>query len=172
MILALPNLSTSRNAPRESKLLSSIFKRSHIVAFRWANQPGWPVQYVSPTVERFGYQVEDFVSGRTLFSDLIHPDDVEEIKQDVLAHIAHGPDEYRQTYRLRHGQGHWIWVDDFTWLTRDSDGVVTDISGVLLNNMQQERLERELELRIALSQSEKQTQQAQQRLELLANGGQ
>jgi len=140
---------------REPRLLSNLFKRSHIVAFRWANQPGWPVQHVSPTIERFGYQAEDFISGHTLFSSLIHPDDIEDIRREVLTHIAQGPDEYRQTYRLRHGQGHWIWVDDFTWLIRNENGVVTDICGVLLNITPREQLEREHKLQASLRHSER-----------------
>lgn len=135
---------------RELKLLSDIINRSHIVAFRWANQPGRPVQYVSPTVERFGYKPEDFLNGHKVYRELIHPDDIDKTRRDSYAYIAHGPDEFRQIYRLRHGQGHWIWVDDFTWLTRDESGTVTDINGVLLDITQRKRLEQELKLHATL----------------------
>lgn len=135
---------------RELKLLSDIISRSHVLTFRWANQPGWPVQYVSPTIERFGYRTEDFSNGHTTYRELIHPDDAQGIERDVAAHIAHGPDEYRHIYRLRHGEGHWIWVDDFTWLTRDKNGVVTDINGVLLDITHRKQLEQELKLHATL----------------------
>jgi len=140
---------------RETELLPDIVQRSCVVVFRWANQPGRPVQYVSPTVERFGYQVEDFTSGRVVFADLIHPGDAAEVKRDALAHINQGADEYRQIYRLRHGQGHWIWIDDFTWLTRDGSGAVTDICGVLLCITQRERFEYEARLQTALRDGER-----------------
>jgi len=152
----------------ESKLLSGIVKRSPIVAFHWANQPGWPVRYVSPTVGQFGYQAEDFTSGRLFFSDLVHEDDLADVTREVREHITHGPDEYRQTYRLRHGQGHWIWVDDYTWLIRDESGDVTDICGVLLTITQREQLDRERKLQAALNHSERRFGVLFEKLKLLA----
>lgn len=137
-------------ANQELKLLSDIINRSPVVAFRWSNQPGWPVEYVSPTIETFGYRAAEFISRQRVFNELIHPDDVERIGREVSGYIAHGPDVYKQIYRLRHGDGHWIWVDDFTWLTRDEQGVVVEINGVLLDISQSKRLERDLRLHATL----------------------
>ncbi len=144
------NVTGREQTLRELRLLSDIISRSHVLTFRWANRPGWPVQYVSPTIERFGYKADGFIEGHMVYRELIHPDDVEDIERDAAAHIAHGPDEYRQIYRLRHGDGHWIWVDDFTWLTRDENGTVTDINGVLSDITHRKQLEQELKLHATL----------------------
>ncbi|AWB34138.1 PAS domain S-box protein [Orrella marina] len=134
------------HANHDLKMLSDIISRSPVVAFRWANLQGWPVVYVSPTVEILGYKASDFTDGRRVFLDLIHPDDSERIAREVSHYIAHGPDMYKQIYRLRHGTGSWIWVDDFTWLTRDSTGNVVEINGVLQDISGRKQLERELRL--------------------------
>ena len=137
-------------ANQDRQLLSNIINRSPVVAFRWSNEPGWPVEFVSETVEIFGYKADDFTRGRLRFQALIHPDDSERIDREVADYLAKGPDVYKQSYRLRHGQGHWIWVDDFTWLTRDQDGNVSEINGVLLDITERKQLERALKLHATL----------------------
>lgn len=138
------------HAHQELRLFSDIISRSPVVAFRWMNKPGWPVEYVSPTVRILGYNAVDFMDGSRVFQDLIHPDDSDRVAREVSNYVANGPDTYRQIYRLRHGQGHWIWVDDFTWLTRNSEGQVTEINGVLLDISGSKQLEQELRLHATL----------------------
>lgn len=135
---------------QDRQLLSNIINRSPVVAFRWCNEPGWPVEFVSENVEIFGYSVSDFTGGRVRFMDLVHPDDKDRIERDVTEYLANGPDAYRQNYRFLHGQGHWVWVDDFTWLTRDHNGKVTEINGVLLDITDRKQLERAIRLHATL----------------------
>lgn len=125
--------------------LSAIIQRSPVVAFRWHNSPGWPVEFVSENVEQFGYRPQDFLSGGVVYSDLIHPDDLGRIQGEVAKHLAEGPDNYRQTYRLRHHDGRWLWIEDFTWLTRGEDGVVTEINGVIWDITRRKETETEFE---------------------------
>ncbi|TVQ29660.1 MAG: PAS domain S-box protein, partial [Wenzhouxiangella sp.] len=123
--------------------LHEIVGRSPVVAMAWRNEPGWPISFVSDNVDQFGYQAEDFTSGRLDFASLIHPEDLERVQGEVALYIAEGPDQYAQEYRIRHGHGHWIWIDDYTWLTRDSGGKVLSIHGVLLDITDRKRAERE-----------------------------
>lgn len=113
------------------KQSSEIIDMSPFIAVRWENAPGWPVSFISRNIEQFGYSAEDFLTNAIKYETLIHPDDLPAIQNDVADHLAHGPDSYRQTYRLRHGNGHWIWVEDRTWLTRDGKGTVTAINGII-----------------------------------------
>ncbi len=113
--------------------LADLIGHSPVVAIVWRNQPGWPVAYVSDNLRRWGHAPEDFMSGALHYADLIHPDDQQRIEAEVAHHLAHGPDEYTQEYRLRRGDGGWLWLEDRTWLSRDGDGQVTLIQGVLLD---------------------------------------
>ena len=51
----------------ESRLhhLAGIIERSPVVAITWRNEPGWPVDYVSGNIVRFGYRPDDLMSGKT-----------------------------------------------------------------------------------------------------------
>jgi PAS domain S-box-containing protein len=113
--------------------LSDLVNRSPLVAIEWRNAPGWPVRYVSETVRQWGYDPAELLSGERHYNDMIHPDDATRVNREIEQYFAHGPDNYRQEYRLRCADGRWVWVDDRTSLERDATGEVLGISGVLLD---------------------------------------
>jgi len=113
--------------------LSELINRSPVVAIEWRNEPGRPVAFVSDSIRQWGYTPEELLSGGLRYADLMHPEDRPGIEAHVARHVADGPDDYRQEYRLRNADGDWIWLDDRTWLTRDDGGAVTRIYGVLLD---------------------------------------
>jgi PAS domain S-box-containing protein len=131
--------------------INQLINRSPMVVIEWFNRPGWPVRFVSDTVRRWGYQPDELRQGRVLYSDLIHPDDAARIHAEVENYLAHGPDSYRQKYRLRCADGRWIWIDDHTTLERDPAGHVTVISGVLLDVTDQMAVESERDLLAAMA---------------------
>jgi len=113
--------------------LGTIIDHSPVIAISWANAPGWPATFVSSNIRRWGYKPEDFTAGTLHYSTLIHADDLPRITDDVASHFAHGPDAYTQNYRLRMANGQWIHIEDHTWLTRDANGEVVRIQGMLLD---------------------------------------
>ena len=121
--------------------MGELVNRSPLVVIEWRNAPGWPVSYVSESVAQWGHTPAALLEGQVKFSDLLHPDDAQRIHDEVAGYIAHGPDEYRQTYRLRCADGRWAWVEDRTSLTRDGQGEVLSISGILLDTTAQKAAE-------------------------------
>ncbi len=112
---------------------ADLIAHSPVVAIVWRNEPGWPVAYVSDGIRRWGYTPESLLAGDLHYVDLINPEDRPRIEVEVARHLAEGPDEYAQEYRLRHGEGHWLWLEGRTWLSRDGSGQVLAIQGVLLD---------------------------------------
>ncbi|OAH97952.1 response regulator [Methylomonas methanica] len=129
----------------ELQHLDSIVCRSPVVAITWRNTEDWPVSYVSSNISVWGYRPEDLRLGKVKYLDLLPPEDRFRIEAEVAQHIAYGPDEYHQEYRLLHGDGHWIWIDEFTRLSRNEQGEVDSFDG-LLNDITA-RVEAELALR-------------------------
>ena len=117
----------------ELQQLADRISHSPVVVMTWRNAEGWPARYVSDSIALWGYRRQDLLSGRLRYVDLMHPEDLARIAADVARHLAHGPDEYRQEYRIRHGDGRWMWIEDRTWLVRDAAGQVVDIHGVLID---------------------------------------
>ncbi|MHB1835661.1 MAG: putative bifunctional diguanylate cyclase/phosphodiesterase [Solirubrobacteraceae bacterium] len=110
---------------------------------RWA--------YVSPQIELIlGFAPAQWCDDPGLWASRLHPDDreralgVESAALNDLELNASGELEYR----LRHRDGHYVWVRDDALLNRDADGVHR-WHGVLSDVTAQKRTEAELERRLA-----------------------
>ena len=81
------------------------------------------VQYASPSNESVvGYKPEDLV-GKFVF-DFVHPDDFDRTKiafQTGISAAAEG----KQEYRVRHADGHYLWVEVVGKTLTDDEGNVT-----------------------------------------------
>lgn len=121
----------------ELRHVKSLVDRSPAVVIEWRNAPGWPVIYVSESVAQWGYRPGELLTGDLRYNDLFHADDVERVNEEIAGYFAEGPDDYRQEYRIRCGDGRWVWVDDRTSLTRNDSGEVEGIRGVLLDITEQ-----------------------------------
>jgi PAS domain S-box-containing protein len=112
----------------------AIIEKSPVAAFLWRNETEWPVEFVTRNVGRiFGYSDTDFLSGRILFSKVVHPDDLERVAHEVTTYCQ----EPRRTafvhepYRIVAADGTVRWVKDQTFIRRDPTGVITHFQGIV-----------------------------------------
>lgn len=73
---------------------------SGVVTFneRWAEMIGYKLSELKPRIETW--------------IEFCHPDDLEESDRLLKAHFEGRTDEYRYEARMKHRDGHWIWVFD------------------------------------------------------------
>lgn len=82
----------------------------------------------------------------------VHPDDLEGCYRDITAHIEGRTDRYENVHRMRHADGHWVWILDRGRISgRDEDGTPIrftgthfDVTAVEESRRVLERHEREL----------------------------
>jgi len=143
-LLISRGLTSLRHEQAQAQHLAQMTRHSPAVSICWKNTPGWPVTFVSDNIDQWGYNANAFCSGTLNYDQLIHPDDLPRIRSEVAKHLLHGPDTYQQQYRVRHGDGRWVWLEDRTWLLRDKQGRVTDIYGVLIDISEEKQLHEQL----------------------------
>lgn len=127
--------------------LEEIVTYSPVVVFLWKAQQGWPVEYVSENVSQFGYSAIDFLSGKVIFENIIHPDDLERVSTEVRTYSGNGVTDFDQEYRILTGEGKIRWIDDRTVIIRNDDGVITHYQGTILDITDRKEAEEELHLR-------------------------
>jgi diguanylate cyclase (GGDEF)-like protein/PAS domain S-box-containing protein len=132
-----------RGAMERAKELELIINRSPATAWLWRVAPGWPVDYVSDSISAFGYTPEDFTSGRVLFSDIIHPDDLSKVNAEVADHAQQGRTEFALEYRIITKTGDIRWLSDWTWARKGLDGQVSHYQGVTLDITERKQAEQE-----------------------------
>jgi len=163
------HITRKKRAERELRDALRALETSPVVSFRWRAHAGWPVEYVSRNVARWGYRAEDLMAGRPGYPELIHPADLPRIADEVARHTAAGASEYVQHYRLRTADGHYFWVEDSTHVLRDAagaafayEGVVADIDARKRNELElSENLRRQQELNSLLETAHNQLLQSE-----------
>jgi len=128
-----------QRADKALRLAMQVVNASPVVCFRWAASVGWPVVFVSENVRQWGYTQEQLQSGKLPFSDIVHPEDLARICDEVGKYTAGGQTSYEQEYRLITASGEIIWVVDRTTVTRDADGTPTYYDGVITDISERKR---------------------------------
>jgi len=121
------------NPPDELSHLA-LFASGPVVLFKWKNEEGWPVEWVSPNVEAvFGHPPARFTRGEVSYAELVHPDDIERVANEVTQAQERGEVAFEHDpYRVRHPDGSLRWLQDVTHLHR-TDGVVTHFVGYVVD---------------------------------------
>jgi PAS domain S-box-containing protein len=140
-----------------NRRLASIIEGTHVGTWEWNIQTGDTV-FNPIWAEMVGYSLEELtpVSIHT-WDSLIHPDDHQQASELLDKHFKRELPYYQSEIRMRHKDGHWVWVLDrgkvITW-TEDGKplmmyGTHTDITD---NKLAEEKIksllaERELTLK-------------------------
>ncbi|MDP3537641.1 MAG: PAS domain S-box protein [Azonexus sp.] len=142
-----------QRAEHALRLAMQVVNASPVVCFRWVASEGWPVVFVSENVRQWGYSVADLIAGRPAFADLVHPDDLDRIVDEMARNAASGVAGFEQEYRLLTAENRAIWVVDRTTVRRDAEGAPIFYDGVLTDIT--ERKTQQLAIAETLSQQKK-----------------
>jgi len=116
-----------------------IINQTKTVAIIWKFIKGsdiHPIKYVSKNIEKLiGYSSSELTSGKIRYIDLIHPDDLNHVLNEVNDHIFDDNlNQYTHDYyRLRTKSGNYIWVEDQTEFITNDNGELTHLSGILID---------------------------------------
>jgi diguanylate cyclase (GGDEF)-like protein/PAS domain S-box-containing protein len=122
-----------------------LFTKGPVTVFRWRIDEGWPIEYASKTVSQFGYEAADLVQQQIPYTSLIHPNDLERIRQ---AEFNTSDNRYAYLgidYRIIRADGQVRWVYDYSIPVRDEGGHITHYAGYLLDITDRKQAEFELQ---------------------------
>ena len=115
------------------EIIRTVVNNSPAVVFLWKNEEKWPSEFVSENVIQFGYTVEDFISGKVLYGDIIHPDDLKRIEASLEQRIRKGGVDFNVEYRIFTKAGDLRWVSERTFIQRNPDGEAAHLQGLVLD---------------------------------------
>jgi two-component system, cell cycle sensor histidine kinase and response regulator CckA len=97
----------------------------------WTPRTGEVVR--SPAMAGFlGIEPEEFEGALSAWEARVHPDDLPRVKVALEAHMAGRTPYYETEHRLRHRDGHWVWVRDRgKAVERDADGRPARVVGTV-----------------------------------------
>ena len=115
------------------EIIRTVISNSPAVVFLWRNEKNWPSEFVSENVAKFGYTAEDFTSSRVLYGEIIHPDDLKSVEENLEERIREGAVDFSMEYRIFTKAGDLRWVSERTFIQRDQEGEVTHFQGIVLD---------------------------------------
>ncbi|WP_339479912.1 MULTISPECIES: putative bifunctional diguanylate cyclase/phosphodiesterase [unclassified Pseudomonas] len=62
--------------------------------------------------ELFGLEPEYITAMLTHLTPRLHPQDLPALKRALVEHLKGRSEDYQIEYRVRHGDGHWVWIED------------------------------------------------------------
>jgi len=108
----------------KSKEMLSLITENMSDMIRLANLQGINL-YVSPShFKGLGYTVEERIGKPSL--DIVHPDDIETINNKLLESFT-SKHPVRIEYRVRHADGHYVWLETIADLLRDDKDNATAV---------------------------------------------
>ncbi len=112
-------------ARRELQTERDMFVAGPTVVFRRGAADGFPIDFVSQNVSRFGYRPAELTAASTPFETLVHEDDRARFRREMDERRESGGDVLEIEYRIHDAHGEIVWLHEITRFLRDADGRVT-----------------------------------------------
>ncbi len=134
--------------------LQGIIEGTNVGTWEWNIQTGETV-YNERWAEIIGYRLNELSSSNiSTWQKLVHPDDLKKSAELLGRHLAGELPYYICECRIKHKQGHWVWVQDRgRVITRSADGKPLMMFGTHTDITQRKHDEEERERLIVKLQS-------------------
>jgi PAS domain S-box-containing protein len=121
--------------------LERIINASPTVAFLCRAAVGYPVEFVSASINQFGYRPDAFMKGEMTVLQLVDPHDRARVEATIATHLENeGSPEFFLEFRILTGNGETRWVDSRLLVQCNATGTPTHLQGVLLDITEKIRL--------------------------------
>ncbi len=153
----------------ERERLQNIIDATHAGTWEWNLQNGEAI-FNERWAEIFGYRLEELQPFSTnSWERFVHPEDLQRANTLLAEHLAGKSDYYSCDLRMRHRDGHWVWIADRGRISkRSSDGKPLIISGTHVDISSQ--CEAEEQLRQSEQRFRKLFEDSKQPVLLVENG--
>ncbi|NDP47823.1 MAG: PAS domain-containing protein [Sulfuriferula multivorans] len=132
--------------------MTDAFRRSEErfeLAIRGANDGLWDwdiqtnIVYFSPRWKAMlGYAEDEVGDTVEAWNKRIHPDDLGRVEDEVKAYLDGNQAHYQSEYRVRHKEGHFVWILDRGIAQRDAKGKPYRMVGIYTDISQQKKMDR------------------------------
>jgi PAS domain S-box-containing protein len=133
-LVTLRHLMTQQRQLRQTATrLETVLQASSLGAWQWYPKSDRN-EYNARWAEMLGYQPGEIEFTQVEWRDRLHPEEKERVLASVARHLRGETTEFREEHRLRHKDGHWIWVLDAGRVVEcDDDGTPEIMTGIHLD---------------------------------------
>jgi PAS domain S-box-containing protein len=96
---------------RSNARLETVLQASSLGAWQWCPKTD-ESHYMGRWAEMLGYSPQDLEPTSETWKRLLHPDEKDQILEDLQRVLRGEQDHFRHEHRLKHKDGRWVWVLD------------------------------------------------------------
>ena len=100
-----------QNVLHETAMLRECVMRENRIAIGIGMEPEMLVHYATPNIASLGYSVEQIVAQQCKWSEIVYPDDLQRVQDEIAQAIEQNVKSLKQTYRIYTAEGKVIWVN-------------------------------------------------------------
>lgn len=128
------NITARKQSESSLQTTFQIINQSASVALEWRNAEGLPITFATENVKSLiGYTVQELLTDKICYLNLIHPDDLETFVQEIGRCDLDGncQEILHQPYRIMSQDGSIKWLQDRKMVSRSEGGEVIEYQGLV-----------------------------------------
>jgi PAS domain S-box-containing protein len=150
MLMMSMDIDNRMKLTKELRNVELLTDFGRIVVFRWLNDEKLTVKFVSNSINTYGYNASDFTNGNIEYFNLVHKDDITNLKMVLKKAIENDVDSFTNIHRVIDNSKNIKWVYNRTILIKDDFGKVTSLYGYLNDITKMKLNEEELKQRVEI----------------------
>ena len=149
MLMMSMDIEQRKKLTKELKYVDLLVEYGRIVIFKWKNDEDLSVEYLSKSINSYGYYREDFEKQKIKYFDFVYEEDVQEFKKGLQEAIKNDDKSFTKIHRVNDNDGGIRWVFNRTIFLKDDFGNITHLYGYINDITRMKLHEEELTLKIA-----------------------
>ncbi len=148
MLMMSMDIDQRKKLTKELHNVELLVEMGRIVIFKWNNDEKLSVDYVSKSINSYGYDTQDFDENIN-YLDIVYEDDIKALKKEISKAVEKDVNFFTKIYRLKDKNGDVRWVFNRTILLKDHFGKVTHLYGYINDITKMKLTEEQLKQKIA-----------------------
>ena len=113
-----------------------IFNNGPVVIFKRVldkDEECWVIRNVTDSVKQWGYSPEYFVQNKEAIKEMMHPDDMMRVRENVLKAVKNNESSIHQEYRIYDHNKNIHWIEDYSYVIRDVNNEPSILIGYMVD---------------------------------------
>lgn len=149
MLMMSMDIDNRKKMTQELRDVELLVEVGRIVIFKWKRDSELSVDFVSKSINSYGYSKEDFEKQKIKYYDFVYEEDRQKFKDIIESAIIKNLSSFSISHRIVESNGGIKWVYNRTILLKDHFGNVTHLYGYINDITQMKMNEEELKLRVS-----------------------
>ena len=148
MLMMSMDIEQRKKLTKELQYVDLLVEYGRIVIFKWKYDEELSIEYISKSINSYGYLASDFEEQKVKYFDLVYKNDIKELKEDIEKAIKNDEQSFTKVHRVKDKNGEIRWVFNRTIFLKDDFGKVTHLYGYVNDITQMKLTEEELKQKV------------------------